>query len=187
VLCCVMLCLTHTEAKSSIVSRSIPALKLLFGAPVPSLLHTPTKLLNPINNSSPFNFSCLPSLLSPYLKPPLVTVSNFQGCNWMGSNEGDENGGSNKSRWLTKPSCWCVLFMSLLVSIAGGLVLGWWLHKYHPSNTQLWMVPFGFLLFLTPLIICLALVLPDLCVATARIDQEQPSTTQDHSLSRPNR
>ncbi|BAT87805.1 hypothetical protein LR48_Vigan09g166700 [Vigna angularis] len=102
----------------------------------------------------------------------------------MGSNQGDQNGSFKKSRWLTKPSSFFILLISLLLTMAGGFVLGWWLHKYHPSNTQLWMVPFGFLLFLTPLIICLSVLIPDHCAATSRIDQEQPKT-QDHSLSQP--
>ncbi|KAH1196198.1 hypothetical protein GmHk_19G056525 [Glycine max] len=98
----------------------------------------------------------------------------------MGSNE-NEGGYYKKSRWITKPSsCLLILFSSLLISIAGASMLGWWLHKYHPSNTQLWMVPFGFLLFLTPLIICLSVILPDLCLATARIQEDQAFKTHDH-------
>ncbi|KAL2345942.1 hypothetical protein Fmac_007227 [Flemingia macrophylla] len=101
----------------------------------------------------------------------------------MGSNERGENGGYNKSRWrMTKP-CLFIILVSLLLSMAGGSLLGWWLHKYHQTNSQLWMVPFGFLLFLTPLIISLSLILP---VAT---DQQQPFKTpqRDHvSLSQPN-
>lgn len=103
----------------------------------------------------------------------------------MGSNQGDQNGSSKKSRWLKNPSSFFILLISLLLTMAGGFVLGWWLHKYHPSNTQLWMVPFGFLLFLTPLIICLSVLIPDHCAATCIIDQEQPSKTLDHSLSQP--
>ncbi|RDX73833.1 hypothetical protein CR513_46499, partial [Mucuna pruriens] len=48
----------------------------------------------------------------------------------MGWKEGE------KSRWIRKAF---ILLWSSLISIAGGLVLGWWLHKYHPSNKQLWM------------------------------------------------
>ncbi|TKY61216.1 hypothetical protein E2542_SST11066 [Spatholobus suberectus] len=92
----------------------------------------------------------------------------------MGSNEGEENGGNKKNRWMITKPCLFILFLSLLISIAGGFVLGWWLHKYHPANRQLWMVPFGFVLFLTPLVICLSVIAPDLlCVARTRIDQEE--------------
>ncbi|KAK7285744.1 hypothetical protein RJT34_20524 [Clitoria ternatea] len=94
----------------------------------------------------------------------------------MGSNEGEENGSHKKIRWwITKP-CLLVLF-SLLVSTAGGSMLGWWLHKYHPTNTQLWMVPFGFLLFFTPLIVSLSLILPDICTVTKHHQQEQAFNT----------
>nr|KYP71983.1 hypothetical protein KK1_011268 [Cajanus cajan] len=93
----------------------------------------------------------------------------------MRSNEGEENGGYNKSRSRSR-SCFFILFLSflLLLSIAGALVLGWWLHKYHPTNTQLWMVPFGFLLFLTPLIISLSLILP-LSTTTINCLKSQPN------------
>ncbi|KAF5743884.1 hypothetical protein HS088_TW08G00472 [Tripterygium wilfordii] len=42
------------------------------------------------------------------------------------------------------------------VSIAGGLVLGWWEHEYHPTNSHQWMVPLGLILFITPVLIWLA-------------------------------
>ncbi|OAY62094.1 hypothetical protein MANES_01G241300v8 [Manihot esculenta] len=46
---------------------------------------------------------------------------------------------------------------SFLVSLSGGLVLGYWKHEYHHTNTQLWMVPFGLILLVTPVIIWVAL------------------------------
>ncbi|KAG5044517.1 hypothetical protein JHK87_008432 [Glycine soja] len=107
----------------------------------------------------------------------------------MVSNETEGEGGYNKksSRWIAtkSSSCLFILFSSLLISIAGGSMLGFWLHKYHPSNTQLWMVPFGFLLFLTPLFICLSVIIPDLCVPRTRIDQDQAFKIQDHPLTLP--
>uniref|UniRef100_A0A5B7CAY8 Transmembrane protein n=1 Tax=Davidia involucrata TaxID=16924 RepID=A0A5B7CAY8_DAVIN len=45
---------------------------------------------------------------------------------------------------------------SFLISMVGGLVLGWWKFKYHPTNSQLWMVPFGLILFVTPVIVGLS-------------------------------
>jgi hypothetical protein len=68
----------------------------------------------------------------------------------MGTNEDNK-----KSKWITKLPYLLILFTSLFISIVGGCVLGWWLHKYHPTNSQLWMVPFGFVLFLTPIIVLL--------------------------------
>lgn len=91
----------------------------------------------------------------------------------MGSNEGEENGGCKKSRWITKPYLVILFLTSLLISIGGGSVLGWWLYRYHPTNKQLWMVPFGFVLFLTPIIVCLSLIVPD------------PVVDDDYSLSDP--
>ncbi|XWS31990.1 hypothetical protein CRYUN_Cryun23aG0122200 [Craigia yunnanensis] len=53
-----------------------------------------------------------------------------------------------------------------LVSLTGGLMLTWWEYKYHPTNRQLWMVPFGLILFTTPLIIWLAIFVSDICSFT---------------------
>lgn len=52
---------------------------------------------------------------------------------------------------------------SFLVSLTGGLMLAWWEYEYHPTNTQLWMVPFGLILFATPLIIWFAIFVSDIC------------------------
>ncbi|CAK8544959.1 unnamed protein product [Lathyrus sativus] len=81
----------------------------------------------------------------------------------MERNEREENGDYKKSKWITKLPYLVILFTSLLISIVGGCVLGWWLHKYHPSNEQLWMVPFGFVLFITPIIVLLSLIVSDPC------------------------
>ncbi|CAL0299185.1 unnamed protein product [Lupinus luteus] len=92
----------------------------------------------------------------------------------MEPNEIKENEKHNR-RCMTKP-CLVILFLSLLISIVGVLMLGWWLHKYHPTNSQLWMVPFGFILFLTPLIVCLSLTtIPDWCISES--DKEDTSKT----------
>ncbi|KAM1140928.1 hypothetical protein ACFX19_041655 [Malus domestica] len=54
-------------------------------------------------------------------------------------------------------------FWSVLVSVAGALMLGWWEYQYHPANRQLWMVPFGLILFATPAIVWFSVVASDLC------------------------
>ncbi|KAM6600124.1 hypothetical protein CsatA_019733 [Cannabis sativa] len=57
---------------------------------------------------------------------------------------------------IVKVSIGC--FVSLLVSLGGGLILAWWESEYHADNRQLWMVPFGLILLTTPLIIWVSLV-----------------------------
>lgn len=52
-------------------------------------------------------------------------------------------------------------FGSFLITMVGGLVLLLWEIKYHPSNSQLWMVPFGLIMFLTPVLACLAAFISD--------------------------
>ncbi|KAM1819241.1 hypothetical protein ACFX15_000867 [Malus domestica] len=59
----------------------------------------------------------------------------------------------------TRTAC----FWSVLVSVVGGLMLGWWEYQYHPANKQLWMVPFGLVLFATPAIVWFSVVASDIC------------------------
>lgn len=54
-------------------------------------------------------------------------------------------------------------FVSILVSVAGGLLLGWWEYQYHPTYSQLWMVPFGLILFATPVIVWFSVVISHIC------------------------
>ncbi|KAJ6710260.1 hypothetical protein OIU74_011194 [Salix koriyanagi] len=62
---------------------------------------------------------------------------------------------------------------SILVSMAGGLLLLWWGYEHHPTNTQLWMVPFGLILFLTPLIAWVALVGSGTCTCEVEDDESK--------------
>lgn len=75
-----------------------------------------------------------------------------------------ENGHYKESFKITKPYL-VILVLSLLISIAGGSLLLWWLYKYHPTNRQLWMVPFGLILFFTPVIVWFSLIISDLCIS----------------------
>ncbi|TKY64133.1 hypothetical protein E2542_SST14023 [Spatholobus suberectus] len=86
----------------------------------------------------------------------------------MGSPYGVENGDydyKENQGITTKPYYLVIFILSLLVSIVGGSLLGWWLHKYHPKNRQLWMVPFGLILLLTPVIVWFSLIISDLCIS----------------------
>ncbi|KAJ0110464.1 hypothetical protein Patl1_00674 [Pistacia atlantica] len=52
---------------------------------------------------------------------------------------------------------------SLVVIMTGGLMLGFWEYEYHPTNSQLWMVPFGLIFLLTPAIIWFAVIFSEFC------------------------
>ncbi|KAF8024529.1 hypothetical protein BT93_F1644 [Corymbia citriodora subsp. variegata] len=96
----------------------------------------------------------------------------------MGSSSTDENIGQEEAgkkgrRWI---GCGCG--WAFAVSMAGGLMLGWWEHQYHRSNRQLWMVPVGLILFLTPLFAWLSLVISDLCSSSS-----SSSVSKDHRPS----
>ncbi|XP_022632692.1 uncharacterized protein LOC111240910 [Vigna radiata var. radiata] len=76
----------------------------------------------------------------------------------MGKSKNEEY--ENKEKEGIKKSHYFMVFISsLLISITGGSLLGWWLHKYHPTNKQLWMVPFGLILLFTPFIVCLSVII----------------------------
>ncbi|KAK4268919.1 hypothetical protein QN277_022146 [Acacia crassicarpa] len=94
----------------------------------------------------------------------------------MGSSEeGGENGGCNnkESQKKVKPYLKLIFLSSLLVSIVGSFILGWWIYKYHPQNSELWMVPFGLILFLTPLIVGLSLVISGPSFSQKQHDEEE--------------
>lgn len=56
-----------------------------------------------------------------------------------------------------------VFLYSMVVNICGGLFLSYWLYKYHPTNSNLWMVPLGLIFFITPAFLSLSLLISDLC------------------------
>ena len=49
------------------------------------------------------------------------------------------------------------------MSMIGGLMLVWWDLEYHPTNSELWMVPFGLILMVTPLIVWFSAFISDIC------------------------
>ncbi|KAI4328967.1 hypothetical protein L6164_021277 [Bauhinia variegata] len=77
-----------------------------------------------------------------------------------------------------------IFFLSLLICVTGGSVFGWWLYKYHPTNRQLWMVPFSLIFLFTPLMIWLSLHVSELCISS-KSDEEQVSkvTRRIHPLN----
>ncbi|MBA0548723.1 hypothetical protein Golob_019805, partial [Gossypium lobatum] len=80
----------------------------------------------------------------------------------MGSDE--EERLERKSEELKKIVDTCIACLwSFLVSLSGALMLGWWGYEYHPTNSQLWLVPFGLILFVTPLIIWFAIFVSYFC------------------------
>lgn len=57
---------------------------------------------------------------------------------------------------------WISCLGSFTVSILGGVTLTCWELRYHRSNSQLWMVPFGLILFATPAIVWLSVVISNI-------------------------
>ena len=53
-------------------------------------------------------------------------------------------------------------------AVTGASLLAWWSLAFHPTNSQLWMVPVGLVLACTPAVVCLALILSaEPCIAVA--------------------
>ncbi|XVE77328.1 hypothetical protein DITRI_Ditri13aG0053700 [Diplodiscus trichospermus] len=73
---------------------------------------------------------------------------------------------------------------SFLVSLTGGLLLAWWEYEYHPTNSQLWMVPFGLILFATPLVIWLAIFVSDICSLTEDVKPPDGSADDPEKMIR---
>ncbi|KAL5792159.1 hypothetical protein ACOSP7_000753 [Xanthoceras sorbifolium] len=62
----------------------------------------------------------------------------------------------------TAKTCMVACLWSFLVSITGGLTLGFWEYQYHPTNRQLWMVPFSLILLVTPVVVWFAVFVSDI-------------------------
>ncbi|KAL9257181.1 hypothetical protein AKJ16_DCAP21322 [Drosera capensis] len=77
----------------------------------------------------------------------------------MGAEERD--GGGESGRLSRSKKC-IACFVSFFVSLIGGLLLIYWEMVYHPKNSQLWMVPFGLILFATPVIVAFNVIASDL-------------------------
>lgn len=60
-----------------------------------------------------------------------------------------------------------VLLWSFFISLGGGLTLVWWELEYHSTNRQQWMVPFGLIMLVTPVIVCFSLFVSDICNSSA--------------------
>lgn len=85
------------------------------------------------------------------------------------SNDKEEKDASHKEvQKIVKITIAC--FVSFLVSLAGGMLLAWWQYEYHPDNRQLWMVPFGLILFTTPAIVWFSVVFSDICTPNTNDD-----------------
>ncbi|KAK4267060.1 hypothetical protein QN277_023899 [Acacia crassicarpa] len=92
----------------------------------------------------------------------------------MGSSyEDEEDEGYREKQRKLKPSSVIIIFvLSALISVAGGFVLMWWNIKYRSEDSELWMVPFGLILFLTPMVIWFSLLVSDLCVSSSKEDEK---------------
>lgn len=58
---------------------------------------------------------------------------------------------------------WMCIWWSLVMSISGGMLLGFWEYQYHSTYSQLWIVPFGLILLITPVFIWFAVLVSDIC------------------------
>lgn len=71
----------------------------------------------------------------------------------------------------------CVICLcSILVCMAGGTLLLWWGYEYHPTNSQLWMVPSGLILLVTPVIAWVAAVVSATC--NCKVEDDASKTNE---------
>lgn len=57
---------------------------------------------------------------------------------------------------------WIACVGAFSISMVGGVMLTCWEMKYHQSNSQLWMVPFGLILLATPVVVWLSIFVSDI-------------------------
>ncbi|KAF8111518.1 hypothetical protein N665_0074s0049 [Sinapis alba] len=69
----------------------------------------------------------------------------------------------DEKSWKEKKSWMVFLMYSMIVVTFGGLFLSYWVYKYHPTNSNLWMVPVGLIFLVTPAFLSISVLLSDLC------------------------
>lgn len=58
------------------------------------------------------------------------------------------------------------IWVSMAVaSMMGVLVFGWWEIQFHPTNRQLWMVPFGLVLMIAPIFVIMSVLISSFCTS----------------------
>ena len=67
---------------------------------------------------------------------------------------------TNCARTLGACICW------ILISAVGGATLVWWGIYYHPTNQQLWMVPFGLVVLGTPVVASVSILASELSLVS---------------------
>lgn len=68
---------------------------------------------------------------------------------------------------------------SMIVIMCGGLFLTYWFNKYHPTNSNLWMVPLGLLFLVTPVFLSLSVLISDLCDDDDGESRPKPNQDRD--------
>ncbi|KAI4311423.1 hypothetical protein MLD38_036321 [Melastoma candidum] len=88
--------------------------------------------------------------------------------------------------------CWgkrlkaCLAWLGVLsVSVIGGLMLGLWTSWYHPTNSQLWMVPFGLVLLVTPVLAWVSVVASEICCHVVVAEDPQGRHRHKHPPNEP--
>ncbi|KAJ6400787.1 hypothetical protein OIU84_016254 [Salix udensis] len=88
-----------------------------------------------------------------------------------------EKCGANQECPEKKVRAYMFSLWSFLASVAGGLLLLWWDYEFHPTNSQLWMVPLGLILFFTPAIAWFAVVVSGTC--NYKVDDDNSHKTSE--------
>ncbi|KAK9122275.1 hypothetical protein Syun_019892 [Stephania yunnanensis] len=64
---------------------------------------------------------------------------------------------------MMRTSTYMACLSSIMMCITGGLLLALWAYQFSSSNSQLWMVPFGLILSVTPIVVWLSLFVSSEC------------------------
>ncbi|XAR53917.1 hypothetical protein NMG60_11028860 [Bertholletia excelsa] len=106
----------------------------------------------------------------------------------MGSYEEERDAKCSGFGKILKINTCIACFASFLVSMAGGFILLWWKLNYHHSNSQLWMVPFGLILFVTPVFVVFSAFISEICNPREFSSLNQPVIlSPDNSVRDPER
>lgn len=71
----------------------------------------------------------------------------------------------------------CVVLV--LVSVSGAFLMGWWAVRFHRTQKQQWMVPFGLVLMIAPIFVLISVFISSFCTSMDRTSSLVSSLDHD--------
>lgn len=91
----------------------------------------------------------------------------------------DEGEGEQKKQKNRKLKVVWVCVVLVLVSVSGAFLMGWWAVRFHRTQKQQWMVPFGLVLMIAPIFVLISVFISSFCTSMDRTSSLVSSLDHD--------